>query len=341
MLTHSTLRKYCIALCVTALATLSCFQQSATACPTIDNLVDYNCDQQHKIAIAGDSIVKGVGDEVNENDGGYVLRLSNFFKSSTIGNLGVAGVTSGRLLRLFKRNLTKRRSGTTQERSVNSDLLIIDVGRNDYWENWSPSITVRNIRRLVKFLRKELGTSGISEPFIAVTTLIPTSRSFQRPFIDEVNKLLLEQKSKALPVYIRLDKLSSGILSEDGLHPSSNGYNIITKKVRRSINKRLQKLSLKSRIDTDSDGIYDYFEAGVRFQTDPTLLDTDLDELSDGEEIFDYLTDPSEADTDGDNSKDGEEVICGTDPLDPSSYPGAPTPTPTPTSTPTSLPDEP
>jgi hypothetical protein len=51
--------------------------------------------------------------------------------------------------------------------------------------------------------------------------------------------------------------------------------------------------------------------------------DTDGDGLSDYLEVVKYGTDPSGADTDGDGFSDGEEVAAGTDPLDPSSHPGA------------------
>jgi hypothetical protein len=43
--------------------------------------------------------------------------------------------------------------------------------------------------------------------------------------------------------------------------------------------------------------------------------DSDLDDLTDGQEVHTYHTDPIKSDTDGDGFSDGEEVRWGTDPL--------------------------
>ena len=62
--------------------------------------------------------------------------------------------------------------------------------------------------------------------------------------------------------------------------------------------------------------------------TDPLVADTDGDGLEDGEEDLDqdgYVdaeeTDPNNPDTDDDTYSDGLEVECGSDPLDPLSFP--------------------
>ncbi|MDY0148870.1 MAG: carbohydrate-binding protein [Kiritimatiellia bacterium] len=86
--------------------------------------------------------------------------------------------------------------------------------------------------------------------------------------------------------------------------------------------------------DTDGDGLDDGFEAGYDGNVNTynpyhptsnpsgrdlsaTRADTDLDGVSDGDEILVYGTDPLRADTDGDGLSDGEEVHLGTDPLKP------------------------
>jgi len=80
--------------------------------------------------------------------------------------------------------------------------------------------------------------------------------------------------------------------------------------------------------DTDRDGINDGEEviAGADgYVTNPKDKDSDRDGLSDFEEVNTYYTDPTDMDTDDDGYTDYEEVQAGTDPLDPDSYPGAPT----------------
>jgi len=66
------------------------------------------------------------------------------------------------------------------------------------------------------------------------------------------------------------------------------------------------------KIDTDSDGLYDYEEA--QKGTDADKKDTDGDGLSDYEEVRTWKTDPVNADTDGDGKSDGEEADEGYDP---------------------------
>ena len=67
--------------------------------------------------------------------------------------------------------------------------------------------------------------------------------------------------------------------------------------------------------DTDGDGLFDFQEESLG--TNPNLVDTDSDLLSDGEEINIYNTDPLDGDSDSDGVGDGAEILqFGTDPND-------------------------
>ena len=67
-------------------------------------------------------------------------------------------------------------------------------------------------------------------------------------------------------------------------------------------------------IDSDNDGLTNLAE--YQAKTDPLLMDTDNDGLSDGDEITLYLTDALDADTDSDGLNDSEELtLYHTDPL--------------------------
>jgi hypothetical protein len=73
-------------------------------------------------------------------------------------------------------------------------------------------------------------------------------------------------------------------------------------------------------VDSDSDGLTDYQEI-VTYSTDPARADSDGDGLSDKDEVVTYHTDPRHIDTDGDGYTDLDEVLYGGDPNDPSKLP--------------------
>jgi len=82
-------------------------------------------------------------------------------------------------------------------------------------------------------------------------------------------------------------------------------------------------LTLGSRADLDSDGLYDAREK-LMFGTSPALSDTDGDGLLDGYELAQVpALDPLSADTDNDGYIDGEEIMAGTSPLSYDSGAGA------------------
>lgn len=280
-----------------------------SACPLLNGLVDFNCDGIHKIVVTGDSVVHGTGDLRYKNKGGYVLRLKRKLKKSTVINLGYAGYTSEMLYQEFKMNLSAKSESKVKELARNADILIIDVGRNDYFSDVTPGFTVRNIKRLVKLFRSVFNKNKLSSPpYIVVTTLLPTTRGFQREFITGVNTILRELTSFDIPVALYLDTLSEENISSDGIHPDSPGYNAIFSYVYDQILTTIQSSCLIERPDSDIDGIYDRFER-TKYKTDFTLSDTDSDRVSDGEEVFTYLTDPLNPDSDGDGILDGEELL--------------------------------
>src|SRR5215212_9373985 len=67
-------------------------------------------------------------------------------------------------------------------------------------------------------------------------------------------------------------------------------------------------------VDSDGDGLNDELETGLG--TDPLLVDSDADDVSDSDEIDFYGTDALDPDTDGDGLDDAEELLTyGTNPL--------------------------
>jgi lysophospholipase L1-like esterase len=310
---------YSALLFLAASVTILGFGRPTSACPLIEGLIDFNCDGRHTITGTGDSIVAGVGDELHGGRGGYMERLESLFPSSEIRNLGYPGITTPQLLRFYKR-LFKSRPESAEALAVGTaDILIIDVGRNDYFNRNSSTLTVTTIRRLVSFLATETKKRFGLSPLIVTTILTPSTREFDKGFIEQVNMVALKTRSKRyLPAYLRFDLMSPTLLSEDGLHPSSAGFDVLGSLAEEYIRDDAQRRASALRRDRDSDGIFDLFE-NLRYATSPRIADTDADLLSDGEEVFRYLTDPLATDTDGDGVDDYAEIQNGSDPLNPRS----------------------
>jgi lysophospholipase L1-like esterase len=306
----------------------------AHACPLVGGLVDFNCDGKHRIAVTGDSVVFGTGDELNNNQGGYVLRLKRAFPSSQVYNFGYPGITTAHLLSYYKKLFTKDPNNDQISQLGTSDIVIIDVGRNDYFNRNSSTLTATTIKRLTIYLSTELEKRFGTSPLFVTTVLPLTRREIDLGFIKQVNMVLLKIRGRDFPAYLRFDKLDPTLLGADGLHPTSAGYDVLGTIATAYIKRDAQKRSKALRRDSDHDGMYDVFERD-KFQTSPRKADTDGDGLIDGEEVFTYDTDPASADTDGDGIDDKSEIDGGSDPKVPDSEP---TPTPTPTATPTVAP---
>jgi len=263
---------------------------SAWGCPKVDRLVDFNCDQKIKMVFTGDSIVRGTRD-TRLTKKGYPGRLQDKFSKANVVNLGVPGNSTRQLYSGFKRYLKADSVGPTYRASRAADYFFIEVGTND-WETGRPDLTVRNIGRLVEYLRTTLRSLDGTAPMVVVATITPNVREFNAKYARDVNRLLLAAKERGqLPVFVRADDMPRRFLNEDGLHPDPIGYDFLAKRFSSFIRGNLQRLSAKLRKDNDNDGIYDVLEQ-INFGTSPRLNDTDGDGVSDGDEVFLNLTDP-------------------------------------------------
>lgn len=292
--------------------------RSSSACPLVNKLIDFNCDGEHRVSVIGDSIVFGTGDERNQGQGGYVLRLQSAFPDSTVNGFGYPGITTNRLLAYYKNLFAKEPCGKEITQLGKSDIIIIDIGRNDYFNRNSSTLTANTIKRLTLYLSTELEKRYGTAPLFVSTILPLTRREIDLGFIKQVNMVLLRIRGKSFPAFLKFDTLSPALLGTDGLHPTSAGYDVLAGIAKKYIAGPAQTRSKSLRKDADKDSVYDIFEK-LKFKTSPKKSDSDEDGLEDGAEIFTHKTDPINADTDGDGIADGIEVSQGSDPTVPAS----------------------
>jgi lysophospholipase L1-like esterase len=280
------IRKFLALLTMTLISTAP-----ARACPSIYGLADFNCDRKLTIAITGDSVAFGFGDKKNGNKGGYALRLQRQFPNADIINLGVQGLHTTQFLTSLSAAFRKGEESKLASSLFAADIVLIDLGRNDRWEFGLPSATLRKLKKARDLIKKGVTDTGRPEPYIITAVMMLPNRGSQGPWVKELDALILKSSKPSAPSDLRFDLVSKRLLSTDQIHPTSAGYDALYRALLAYLKKPTAARLLALRPDSDSDGIYDLFEAS-QFGTDPANPDTDGDGHLDGDEAFTLLSDP-------------------------------------------------
>ena len=263
------------------------FASGASACPTINGLIDIQCDGKILVVTFGDSITQGYLDPARL---GYPGRLSKLMPKISVANLGLHGENTynGRF-----------RAMRELDNFPDADYIIILEGTNDFYDE------TPNAEEAAANVKSMIASAKATGAKVLVGNLTATKRGFQRSWVYSVNKVYRAFTS------INFYALGEDIIGFDGIHPTRTGYEEMAVLVRHKL-KALAKV-IKPK-DSDKDGLYDYEE--TRLKTSNRKSDTDGDGLSDGKEVWKYKTDPLKADTDGDGLSDGDEInLYHTNPL--------------------------
>lgn len=187
----------------------------AAACPRINGFRDANCDGRLVAVVGGDSVVEGEGDEPNLS-GGYVRRVDAMLPAMEFRNLGVSGIRTDNYLPVLQAN---------PEAFVDADIVIFDVGRNDWrLPGRTPLDARRGMKALVNFAKAASG----GRAYVTASTALPcTVTPEAQEFVRQMNIQYLRAHSSEFRVDVRFDRLPSTVLSWDELHPDSAGYDTI------------------------------------------------------------------------------------------------------------------
>lgn len=253
------------------------------ACPLVSGLPDFNCDGEIVISVLGDSLVYGSEDTENQGKGGYVLRAQEALPGATFFNFGIPGITTAALTSRVDKAFSKDGSGgRLAEALVRSDLIVIDVGRNDEWSK-SYTDTAAALKKLRSQIEEDVSKITEYRPLVVTAVLMVTRTIKKAAWISELNRYITASNTKAAPADLRFDAVPWQLCGADRIHPTSKGYNrlgrIFTKYITQSYPEHVRAL----RKDRDGDGLYDLFEAR-KFGTDPLNPDTDGDGVLDGED---------------------------------------------------------
>jgi lysophospholipase L1-like esterase len=259
------------------------FWQTASACPNVAGLPDFNCDGSAVIVVAGDSLVAGIGDKQNGNKGGYVLRAQQSFVGAEFLNFGKPGGQTRDLIQDIQHAFDGRGSAVFKDALLRADLVVVDTGRNDRWLFEPPASTLRNLKRISKAIKSNVSTAGGISPLVVTAVLMYPNRGSQAPWVKELDALIAKSSSPSSPADLRFDTVSKKLLSGDRIHPTSKGYAAMAVVFTKYLKTVFPKHVSKQRRDEDNDGLYDAMET-IRFGTSPTNPDTDGDGIRDGDD---------------------------------------------------------
>ena len=197
------------------------FCSHALALPNSSYFKDVTGDKKLTILAFGDSITKGVGDTVHV--GGYPSRLSSILGTTVIndGRNGEVLATIG---------FTRLRS---ELRRYKPDLLIFNEGNSDAYEaNVSIAAFKSVLSQTVQYVKRR-------NIHFVLATQYPELLSYRtvQGRLDQVNSAIRSIGAHTGIHVIDIDRAwkstcdqlpACNLLYKDGLHPNSNGYDVIT-----------------------------------------------------------------------------------------------------------------
>lgn len=171
------------------------------------------------VVVIGDSIVAGQGDD--EKLKGLHGRLHKE-GSLHIDTFGLPGATTKGLSMYLEHQLS--RNSVLRQKVIQSNVIIIASGLNDFWSESGPKRTANNLRRLIKILHcSSQGLDKAPKKF-SIATLAPTTLPAQLSWSVAVNTQINQFPSEEVFVGPRFHEMPKSLLGEDGIHPSPDGY---------------------------------------------------------------------------------------------------------------------
>lgn len=183
-----------------------------------------SANPESNLLIIGESTAAGVGATSSETT--FASKIFGFTDGKfTIFNLGQNGLKAEKLQSLF------HKSEKSVARSFSKTIILI--GANDCFKLTPPRKFRKEIESFVRFLIAEKGVEDITIPMIPPVQDFPGIPKIMRLFLGwhrsilSRELLLLEKKIPQLSFQNQREKFSVEFFSEDGIHPSDLGYELI------------------------------------------------------------------------------------------------------------------
>jgi acyl-CoA thioesterase-1 len=172
------------------------------------------------VLILGDSLSHGTGAAEGEDYPSLLAASTDW----NIINAGVPGDTSADGLQRLPALLERHKI----------DLLIIELGGNDFIRRVPQQQTVDNLRAILS----EARAKGIQPLLLAIPAFSPFGAAIGSLSDHELYQALAKETGTPLIEDIFSDVLASNALKSDPIHPNAEGYRLVEEGLRKALGKK-------------------------------------------------------------------------------------------------------
>ena len=176
-----------------------------------------NLPAKSTVVILGDSLTHGTG--ANKGEGYASILATN--TGWNIINAGVPGNTS--------LNGLERMPAILQEHEI--DLLIIELGGNDFLQRLPEQETVNNLKAILA----QAKAKRIQTILLAVPEFSPMGAAFGNLSDHALYAKLAQESDIPLIENVFTDVLATNALKADSIHPNAEGYVMVEANLRQSL----------------------------------------------------------------------------------------------------------
>lgn len=205
------LKRWCLVFCIVFAVTACDRDYKHTPLPTTSNVV-----------ILGDSLTYGTGASSGED---YASILASNTGWNVI-NAGVPGNTSYDGLARLPQILEAHESGGQK-----IDLLIVELGGNDFLKHVPESETVNNLKSILS----QAKSKRINTALIAIPKFSPVGAAFGALSDHPLYEELAEETDTPLIQDLFSDVLAKNSLKADPIHPNAEGYRLVASQLQSAL----------------------------------------------------------------------------------------------------------
>lgn len=173
--------------------------------------------RQGTIVAVGDSLTAGLG--VNEAEA-YPAQLEKKLRAAgyewEVVNAGISGETSSGTL-----------SRINWVMKLRPDIVILETGANDGLRGIDPAVTRKNIDETIRILKQQ----NVTVVLAGMQMVRNLGREFTQGFADIYPSLARKHGLLLVPFFLQGVAGDPSLNQPDGIHPTAEGYRIVTERV--------------------------------------------------------------------------------------------------------------